>query len=313
MQGGSERLGVYYRQTNIYAYELRDHLGNVRAVVARNAANNMEVRTYTDYYPYGMPVPGYQSPDGYRYGYQGQYAEKDDETGWNAFELRMYDSRIGRWLQHDHKGEFWSPYVGIGNDPVNNVDPDGGYTEASPDNEYTYNAKTGETQKISDKGGDQYDIIHWNNGEPIMMDSYQSGTIIVINLYHFLNGASGYGTPQRLGIGEWTACKLYSGAVESDGLGLVDWIGTAALKKIAGKAIGLTARTGILLYEGGDGVRRAKAAHMLGKKTIQATNNAGEIFDVSIKNLRFHMKDYIDLRTTIDKKTLAKSISVDKR
>ena len=27
----------------------------------------------------------------YRYGYQGQFAEEDEETGWNSFELRMYD------------------------------------------------------------------------------------------------------------------------------------------------------------------------------------------------------------------------------
>ncbi|MDD7886043.1 hypothetical protein [Flavivirga sp. 57AJ16] len=27
----------------------------------------------------------------YRYGYQGEYSEKDEETGLNAFELRMYD------------------------------------------------------------------------------------------------------------------------------------------------------------------------------------------------------------------------------
>jgi RHS repeat-associated protein len=34
----------------------------------------------------------------YRYGYQGQFAEKDEETGWSSFELRMFDAIIGRWL-----------------------------------------------------------------------------------------------------------------------------------------------------------------------------------------------------------------------
>lgn len=62
----------------------------------------------------------------YRYGYQGQYSEKDAETDWNAFELRMYDSRIGRWLQIDPYGEFASSYTGMGNDPANLADPDGG-------------------------------------------------------------------------------------------------------------------------------------------------------------------------------------------
>lgn len=40
----------------------------------------------------------------YRYGYQGEFAEKDPDTGLNAFELRMYDSRIGRWISPDPNG-----------------------------------------------------------------------------------------------------------------------------------------------------------------------------------------------------------------
>ncbi|NOS94653.1 MAG: hypothetical protein HOP30_22305, partial [Cyclobacteriaceae bacterium] len=63
----------------------------------------------------------------YRYGYQGKYAERDEETGWNHFELREYDPVIGRWLQYDPKGQFYSPYVGMGNDPVSGIDPDGGW------------------------------------------------------------------------------------------------------------------------------------------------------------------------------------------
>ncbi|MFN7839567.1 MAG: RHS repeat domain-containing protein, partial [Bacteroidota bacterium] len=65
----------------------------------------------------------------YRYGYQGKYAEKDEETGWNHFELREYDNIIGRWTTKDPKGQFYSPYVGMGNNPVGGVDPDGGYSK----------------------------------------------------------------------------------------------------------------------------------------------------------------------------------------
>ena len=64
----------------------------------------------------------------YRYGYQGEYAEKDEETGLNAFQLRMYDSRIGRWISPDPYGEFHSPYLAMGNNPVSVTDPDGGCT-----------------------------------------------------------------------------------------------------------------------------------------------------------------------------------------
>lgn len=62
----------------------------------------------------------------YRHGYQGQFAEKDDETGWNHFELREYDPVIGRWTSKDPYGQYWSPYVGMGNNPVSGVDPNGG-------------------------------------------------------------------------------------------------------------------------------------------------------------------------------------------
>jgi RHS repeat-associated protein len=67
----------------------------------------------------------------YRYGYQGQYAEADEETGWNSFELRNYDSKIGKWLSPDPAGQFASPYNGMGNNPVNGVDPDGAWVKGA--------------------------------------------------------------------------------------------------------------------------------------------------------------------------------------
>ena len=60
----------------------------------------------------------------YRYKYQGQ--EKDAEKGMGAFELRLWDARIGRWLTTDPAGQYSSPYLGMGNNPVIRVDPDGG-------------------------------------------------------------------------------------------------------------------------------------------------------------------------------------------
>jgi RHS repeat-associated protein len=90
-------------------------------------AGTTEILQMTDYYPYGYTIVT-AGANGYRYGYQGQYAEKDGATGWNEFDLRMYDSRIGRWLSVDPKGEFYSPYVGMGNEPVSTTDPDGGRT-----------------------------------------------------------------------------------------------------------------------------------------------------------------------------------------
>ena len=80
-----------------------------------------------DFYPFGLAMENREiTREDYRYGYQGQYAEKDKETGWNAFELRMYDGRIGRWLSPDPYGQFSSPYVAMGNNPITGMDPDGG-------------------------------------------------------------------------------------------------------------------------------------------------------------------------------------------
>ncbi|MEQ9404087.1 MAG: RHS repeat-associated core domain-containing protein [Cyclobacteriaceae bacterium] len=86
----------------------------------------------TDYYPFGAVAKVWNNPDQtqqekYRHGYQGEYSEMDTTTGWNSFELRMYDPLIGRWLQVDPMGQYASSYNGMGNNPMNGVDPDGGF------------------------------------------------------------------------------------------------------------------------------------------------------------------------------------------
>nr|WP_197718721.1 RHS repeat-associated core domain-containing protein [Pedobacter schmidteae] len=126
----ASRIGIYNRPGNSYQYELSDHLGNVRVVLNGTKTSNGEadVVYYSDYYPFGTALT-LQGSNDYRYGYQGQYAEVDKETGWNSFELRMYDPAIGRWMNVDPYAEFHSPYVGMGNNPVALTDPDGGETD----------------------------------------------------------------------------------------------------------------------------------------------------------------------------------------
>ncbi len=76
-----------------------------------------------------MPMPNRNSTGNYRYAYQGQ--EKDPETGKEAFQLRLWDARIGRWLTTDPAGQFSSPYLGMGNNPINGVDPDGAWVKGA--------------------------------------------------------------------------------------------------------------------------------------------------------------------------------------
>jgi RHS repeat-associated protein len=88
------------------------------------------------YYPFGLKIQGISARAAgkpkTRQGYQGQFNEQDDETGYNEFALRSYDPQIGRWLQVDPKTVQSGMYNGMGDDPVNQVDPDG----AKPTNWY---------------------------------------------------------------------------------------------------------------------------------------------------------------------------------
>ena len=90
---GSGRIGlaqVNASQTN-YVYELADHLGNVRATVQKDTDGSLKLVSAADYYPFGMLMPNKTTTPGeYRFGYQGQFAEKDEETGYNQFELRLW-------------------------------------------------------------------------------------------------------------------------------------------------------------------------------------------------------------------------------
>lgn len=94
------------------------------------------IQEESHYYAYGLKIAGISSRaftpasplqrDIERQQYQGDFADFEEELEWNDFALRSYDPQLGRWLQQDPYDEFSSPYVGMGNDPVNLTDPSGG-------------------------------------------------------------------------------------------------------------------------------------------------------------------------------------------
>jgi RHS repeat-associated protein len=124
-------------------YELKDHLGNIRTVISDSKlivdsdANNVvssadnfvpEVRSYTDYYPFGFNMPGRQYSSGtkYRYTYNGK--ETDQETGTQDYGMRILDNRIAKFLSVDPlalKYAMLTPYQYASNRPIDGTDLDG--------------------------------------------------------------------------------------------------------------------------------------------------------------------------------------------
>lgn len=84
----------------------------------------------SDYGVWGDVLREQKAPEfTYRHGYQGNFSEKDEETGWNHFELREYDAVIGRWMIPDPMRQHSSPYLSMGNNGVNKIDVTGGLDE----------------------------------------------------------------------------------------------------------------------------------------------------------------------------------------
>ncbi|MGW9686761.1 RHS repeat domain-containing protein [Flagellimonas sp. 2504JD1-5] len=155
---GNQRFAVYDRPGDATTYQLTDHLGNVRAIFQKSGSSTSN-EGYNDYYPFGMLMPQRNSIDAnnYRYAFQGQ--EKDPETGKEAFELRLWDARIGRWLTTDPAGQYSSPYLGMGNNPIGLTDVDGGF--AAPPTDFI-NKETGEHVYVND-GIEQIVLVEDND------------------------------------------------------------------------------------------------------------------------------------------------------
>ncbi|NBG64767.1 RHS repeat domain-containing protein [Acidiluteibacter ferrifornacis] len=128
---GAGQLGMYNQSDGTYEYHLKDHLGNIRATIQgeKNGESEINLLSMQDYYPFGSPMPGRSIANtaAYKQGYQGQ--QVDGETSFNAFELRLYDSRLGSWLTPDPYRQHLSPYMAMSNNPFSFIDPDGGFDD----------------------------------------------------------------------------------------------------------------------------------------------------------------------------------------
>jgi RHS repeat-associated protein len=110
-----DTFGGYYDSAGTVWYD------DLKIEKMANSTNTPSL--FADYYPGGMTMPNRNVQGDYRYAYQGQ--EKDPETGKEAFEARLYDPRINRWLTTDPARQYHSPYMSMGNNWANKIDPDG--------------------------------------------------------------------------------------------------------------------------------------------------------------------------------------------
>ena len=142
-------------------------------------------------------MPNKQTTDeNYRYAFQGQ--EKDPETGMEAFELRLWDGRLGRWLTVDPMGEFFSPYLGMGNNPISRIDPDGG-SDWHPDENGNLVADAGDsTMSLAEYQGISFDaaakqltdngytvnsngVLNLNVGDVVKTNSFNLQEVVVFS------------------------------------------------------------------------------------------------------------------------------------
>ena len=102
------------------------------ASLATVGSYTADVVSYSDYYPFGMQMPGRNGNDvgSYRYGFQGQ--EKDDELKGEGnslnYTFRMHDPRIGRFFAVDpltSQYPHYSPYSFSGNVVIHNIELEG--------------------------------------------------------------------------------------------------------------------------------------------------------------------------------------------
>lgn len=223
------------------------------------------------YYPYGLKMAGISSRAFGKmenwYLYNGKELIEEGDVDWYDYGARMYDAPIGRWNGIDPRADEYeslSPYNYTLNDPVNYVDPDGQgvndffkladgtifWSNSTDQITYTDDGQIGVNIGLSYIDGDY--LVRGFRGVPNggvrwlpLHGEYTPEILKEWNQAYFQhdrfkpeserwamgNGYHLYGDPLHGYI--WGANE----AIESDGLGPVDYVLGVGLEKIGQKAV----------------------------------------------------------------------------
>jgi RHS repeat-associated protein len=239
-----------------------------------------------------MPMPSRQLIGGelYRYSFQGQ--EKDPETGKEAFKLRLWDGRIGRWLTTDPAGQYSSPYLGMGNNPINGIDGDGGCFR-SDGSDCDDNAAVGTVQNDTFSG---YSYTMTNSGWA-RDDGYEVNLGAVSNNSNGFSiqdivgwSSSGFGAMGEIGAYNYNQklSKLFSSKftkIAYNGTGYVDEMGkiwrsatkSNLVRKTIVKGLPMINRYGTVIGKAGGGLTAIDSGMSL-VKGYGATNSNDQIY-----------------------------------
>ena len=132
-------IGYIQKTTNKRYYYVKDHLGSIRQIIHKTADyGNSNITCARDYYPYGRILRETNNAEEERFKFTEK--ERDQETDFDYFGARYYDSGIGRWTTADPLAALrpsLSPYNYCHNNPLNRIDPfgliDTTYTAYFPD------------------------------------------------------------------------------------------------------------------------------------------------------------------------------------
>jgi RHS repeat-associated protein len=129
IQNEEGRVSLYSDSvTYNYSYNLKDYLGNLRALYDNgNTGGAFRIIQENNYYAFGLAQTCYDFASGNHYLYNGKEQQFDLLNQYD-YGARFYDAIIARWTTIDPDAENsrrWSPYNYGENNPIRNTDPDG--------------------------------------------------------------------------------------------------------------------------------------------------------------------------------------------